>query len=657
MMPINSPPRLIPPTMLRLHTKTKKRAIGNRVVFDIDTENKVVNITTDHLSTYAVFTYSKERTRRTTVALNSLAPYQLKSADKSLYTTVLKDIIDNKGQPTDITLKQGFEITNEALGISGNALTTVTEAMYVTKSLSSLGNMFTAVGVAAALVQAAYDWEKQDDGLDLKTNLTKNMSYLGVSIWGSSAAKLCSVGVFCIDYSLNEFGKQAWSQRNEVYQRAYSMYYGDKYPGNKLPKKLYSLIYDAYSKTRNNPGSFNLVEETKSIVHNFAGEFWRDEISLPEYLQKVGIKFSGLGGFNDNTIKETTESFYVELMQTTMQPIFKRISGLIVYDLQQDYLRKLAKIRDEFNRKINVNIFETKANEADEYKYAEHYVRFSPLEEGTDLNNWTGKLKKDATAKTYFTLIGYLQSGAPKNLDIYAPNANLETDEPIETIPLKIDLGAKELNIDVGSKPPTLDELVGTWTSDANKFTLLNADADWDKLKKFIADGSEQAMKEIQEEYGCDDTGFEASPETIDTIKLGLDTKIGSTQYIKFSIEKVDETHGKLTFVSFPNSSEGECDSVTGLSFLFSYKDGKAAIDYKSMFNGINTLMSKSGDGSELPLSSYIPGQGGLTAKFGVSDSREKVIILSGNIDYSIALEDESFSFKIYINYGLYGEK
>ncbi len=628
------------------------------VVFELDEDREVVVITTDHLSKYAVFTYTREYTRKATASVKWDAVYSiLFGQGDNIYEKVFPDMLDNNGIPTDVTLEQGFNIVNEGLGISGNALTFITEALHSTEALGKFGNLFTALGVAGAVVQAAYDWQnwENDGGLGFKTNLTKNIGYLSVSIVGSSVAKLCSVGVFCIDYSLNEFGKAAWAGRNDLYKKAYNAYYTDTYPGKKLPRKLYKELYDAYTKSRDNKESFDLKEQTEKLVMTFAGEFWKDESNLPVYLGQVGVTFSGYGGLNQGIIDETTKSYYTELMQTTMQPIFKKLSDKIIFDLRADFQKKLHDVKDELNRKVPILIQETKENDTAEYRYANHLIKFSPLDANTKEGWWSGKLRDDATAKSYFTILGYLQSGAPNKLEIFKPDADMENDEPVMVIDFTFNLGDEELNIDIGSKPPTLDELVGTWDNPENMFTLLNADSDWEGLKTQIMKASEEATQEMVEEYGCDPETVQITPETIDSIESRALSMIGQKQRVIFSIEKVDEITGRMTFVSFPNDSEEQCDSVTGMTFTFTYDNGSMDINYSSL---ISYLQSQELDAdSTMGAIPFRAGNGSLTASWGTGSGGEKAIIIDGNIDYSVKDTSAEIPIDLYINYGIHGAK
>ncbi len=625
------------------------------IVYELDTEKNLAIITTDHLSEFAVFTYSKKYTRKTTISVNSAAYINMIGGDRETYKKVFEEVFANGGTPGDITLETGFNIANEALGISGNALTFVTEAMYSTELLGNFGNLFTGLGVAAAALQAAYDWKnwEKDDGLAFKTNLTKNVSYLTVSFVGSSAAKLASVGVFAIDYSLNKFGSEAWAGRNAVYQKAYNAYYTDMYRGGKLARTLYSRLLDEYKKHAGSPQSFDLSAATKKVVMDFAGEFWADDGNLPVYLQQVGITFSGYGGLNKNTIEETKNSYYVELMQTVMQPVFVSLRNKITNDIKLEYMKKLYAVKNEMNRRVPIIITESKENDDAEYKYANHQIRFAPLAPEADKTYWTGKLKNDATAKSYFTVIGYITSGIPTKLEIYAPDADLETAEPVEVIDFKFTLDMKELKIDIGSSPPTLDDLVGTWENRNNKLTLLNADANWDEMKQNLLAASEQATQELKEEYGCEE-GIDLSPETIDQVESSLKAYIGTSQYMIFNIGKVNETTGKMTFVSFPDASEGQCDSTAGLTFEFTYDAGNMTVLYGSL---IDFLKTSSQEGVDMGAVPFIPGSGKLTATFARNADGKKTIIIDGNLDYSMVDTGEEFPFRMYINYGIHGEK
>jgi hypothetical protein len=98
-------------------------------------------------------------------------------------------------------------------------------------------------------------------------------------------------------------------------------------------------------------------------------------------------------------------------------------------------------LTDYLNKTISFSVIDTKKT------YARHQVRFSPLNDKAEIANWTGKFKDDGTLNTSFTLHGHMVAGSPNQLDIYAPDADMEKDEPVKSIEFKVTPPAVELVI------------------------------------------------------------------------------------------------------------------------------------------------------------------------------------------------------------------
>ncbi len=118
--------------------------------------------------------------------------------------------------------------------------TTITQTMYASSFASGLGNAFNNIGLAAAMVQAAYDFSAGKD-TELFVNLTKNLSNYAIGRWGSNALQLSFVGVYAIDYSINKFATAAWDGRKEIWYEAYKTYYEKE--NQRTSKQWYSKFY------------------------------------------------------------------------------------------------------------------------------------------------------------------------------------------------------------------------------------------------------------------------------------------------------------------------------------------------------------------------------------------------------------------------------
>ncbi len=114
------------------------------------------------------------------------------------------------------------------------------------------------------------------------------------------------------------------------------------------------------------------------------------------------------------------------------------------------YLNELRKLRNKLNQDIDVQIRET-IKEGEASKYAGYTFRFSPLNDNATKSNWTAKLHENGSFHTHFTVLGHMQAGAPDRLEIYKPEDDPDTDEPVRTIEFKIT--PPNLVINIGGSP------------------------------------------------------------------------------------------------------------------------------------------------------------------------------------------------------------
>lgn len=99
---------------------------------------------------------------------------------------------------------------------------------------------------------------------------------------------------------------------------------------------------------------------------------------------------------------------------------------------------------------------------------------FSPLNDKAQTENWTGKFKDDGSLNTSFTLYGHMYSGSPNKLEIFAPDADMDRDEPVETIEFKVT--PPSIEIVISEKPARLTSLVTQRSSDEITSGLLVED-------------------------------------------------------------------------------------------------------------------------------------------------------------------------------------
>jgi hypothetical protein len=132
--------------------------------------------------------------------------------------------------------------------------------------------------------------------------------------------------------------------------------------------------------------------------------------------------------------------------------VFRQIALRINMENEAKLRAEYKALSDYLNTTVSFSV-------TDPYKtYAKHQARFSPLNDKADAENWTGIFKDDGSISTAFTLYGHMLAGSPYKLDIYAPDADLDKDEPVKTIEFKVTPPSVEIIL--SEEDPRLKSLV-----------------------------------------------------------------------------------------------------------------------------------------------------------------------------------------------------
>jgi hypothetical protein len=418
----------------------------------VDTDHKQVVVTTSHLSKYGVFTVKNENTRLAYIGrVNSYK----KIVDSEMAAEIINEAINRPKSDSQKSIELGMNIANDWLGLSGFLLTT-SNPVYTSGFLEGFSTAFNGLGIAAATVQVAVDFQS-GDAVALYGNLTKNMMNIAVSNWGTSALQLSFAGVFAIDYSLNKFANAAWDGRKEIWYDAYNLHYKEKM--TLTPRQWYSKFFWIWQDSLKEKDPQYLKDQINQAINANVTAFWKNESTMAFYQGEVMDNgATGGGGLNEELKKEITDVKRAELAKS-LQPVFNQLEKKITYYLRDEYRKKLEATKREFNKIINVSIEEV-VPDGMAANYAGYIVKFAPLSEDAKANTWIGKLDDAGSVKTKFTLLGHLQSGQPNTVELYPPDADLETDPPEKIIDFKI--SGSELTIKIGDYPP-LEAITGPW--------------------------------------------------------------------------------------------------------------------------------------------------------------------------------------------------
>jgi hypothetical protein len=422
------------------------------VSYDINPSAGNITITTDHLSVYGAFVVDREYTRAAYVDF-TLPKVAIRNASSSAdYAGIISEAIDNGMNPGPSALELGNKVVGDWLNMSGAGITFLTNTVYASEFLDGIGNAMGNVGLLSAIAQAAVDYQNGDSKA-LHTNLIKNLTYYGVSKFGSAILQLGSVGVYCIDYALSEFATEAWSGRENIYTEAYRLYYLHESGVKRTPKDWY-LILEPMAKQAKSSQELN--QKIMAEIDRYCWQFWEDETIVAAYqsqAQKNG--FTGGGGLNQGIMDKISGRQKNDLLNDSLDAVFIRLGRVLAQEHENQVGKELDAIAQELNRIVTVQIYDSVYDEADpkpeKALYAGYIARIAPLaDEVIDKEWWQKEISDEGKASLPFRVLGHIMAGSPNKVEIVNP----EDDEVVKEVEfivmpptVSIDIGEElELN-------------------------------------------------------------------------------------------------------------------------------------------------------------------------------------------------------------------
>lgn len=387
-------------------------------------------------------------------------------------------------------LIEGYNFVNEWFGVTSNVSTFTENAMEV-GALEGVNKIATEVGLGFALVQAGIDFS---EGKDKKAvlDLTKNLSNYAIGkIFNTAAINIAFVGVFAIDYSLNKFATEAISGRNDIYQKAYNMYYSDKVKAEKINsvwwyKKLKKVARETQS-TTDAEGNVN------KFLHDYAYEFWNNPEVVAQYLEKTGLYSTGFGGLNEDLKKEISENQLKSIVRTLYgSSVFDRIMKELRLEAMSKLYDRLCYIKDQYNIEYPIKVIVKKDPESEDFKDADisslpvRFVVNNPVHK--DL--WKGSTDKNGEMDFRCTALGYVDAGCPTSVEVEVPSAVDGGKSEVFSGDMKLGSSGKTTVVEIIIGSPKLE---GTWKLDAT-ITFMKLDASlqyMDAMADFYGSGDE----------------------------------------------------------------------------------------------------------------------------------------------------------------------
>ncbi len=414
------------------------------VAFYYDQKAGKVNILTDHLSKYGVFSVDKEGMRRARIEFLGIAS---DGDDKDFLQAIEEYSL--LGVPGQECLDIGLDAAGTSMFINMDIFGGLLQTVYGDEVLSTIGDSLGNIGLLMSVVEIGSNIYQGKIHEATVASLKTSFSYVlgkATSAISNSVLSASMVSVAIVDYSINKFGTTAIEGREDIYRDAYSIYYAHGNDGYKGSDYWYKTFYPMF----NNPqkSQEELKKEIDKIVTDHCNEFWSDtnKLGVDYYVSEAreNLKWTGGGaGLNQSVRENISQERRAILYNDILPGVFNHIALKINMENENKLRAQYQDLSKYLNSIISFNLKDKKKT------FAGHQVRFAPLNETAIIENWTGRIKDDGSLNTSFTLYGHILAGSPKKLEIFEPNANVDFDQPIEVIEFKVTPPA--INIELAS--------------------------------------------------------------------------------------------------------------------------------------------------------------------------------------------------------------
>jgi hypothetical protein len=453
------------------------------VLFEVDEAANELIIYTDHLSIFGAFHVRNEGMRNAEI---TSVYADVTGIDQQEAMDTLREYVAGGGADGEeaaglaarlITAHNGFMggVTGAAgdmgfaTDLTGTILnmvsvgsptfdTALADSAY--KKMNKLGKVAAAVKIGAVMLNT----EKTDaDTLGLyKDTAMLALSYAESAAWGLAAS-----GLFIFDYTISNLFEQGLAMKMDKINEVYA-FFNDEYVSKdrqgfewtaRSLKDWRQVLIDIAEANPNEADAKAAVEEE---IERYARVFWTltsgDMDVVVSEMEKSSKGSATIPNATEAELKALIGGYKAQLYER-LYPVTQSVSTYMQRKAEAEYLKALDEVKEFFNQSITFNIVED-VPEGEKSRYDGYALRFAPLSENAVKENWSGKLGDGGGGSTKFTLLGYIQAGLPKELQLFKPGDDPESDEPELTLGFK--LSAPVTEVTLGGLP--LEELLGTYS-------------------------------------------------------------------------------------------------------------------------------------------------------------------------------------------------
>lgn len=565
------------------------------VLFEVDAAANELVIYTDHLSYYGVFYVENEGKRNAYITdildsglyMDSSAAIgfaeRIAADDPTVMEELAKFGIEASSKFFDYSDRLDNAITMATLGDVPDWLSTDIPGKNLT--------LFSAIGYVAtctSLMKVAVN-DTVGGGADKGEvlNLIRDVSSKVTAYWadaftsvGSAALSVGMGGVLIIDKMLTAFAEEAASTKLEDIAYVYH-HYNEGFSGfGHTPMTAKDWRAKAIEVIDKHPDDPEIaITALEAGFRAYASEFFdltqdqQSEVAADTPLVTV----KNIPYISEADQEKLTEEYIAHLKANVMPGVLRSVENYMVKKAEQQQLQAINEVKDYYNSKISITITEN-VPEGEESAYIGYKFRFAPLNDTAVVGNWTGKWGGE-TVKTSATLIGFMTAGLPHTVEFFAPDADMNTDEPEFVVPFVI--GIPQISIEFGGGP-SIDDLVGTYSGTVS-LTAVRVTEELYQL--YMSEGLSSEFGDIDLDIHSKADCDAVLAEYIDQIQLGQEITIEKTgentctvsgmiiadERVPMSAPAVFE-NGKLILTTEEGTTEIEVTENNGLITLESSK-------------------------------------------------------------------------------------
>lgn len=473
------------------------------VLFEVDAATNELIIYTDHLSTFGAF-YVRNEGKRSAYITDIYS--DVTAIDQQQAMKTLREYVAGGGADGEEAVNLAARLLTGYNGFLGGVAGAAGEAGFATDLTGTILNM-TSLGSPTfdtALATSAYEKMNKlgkvaaavkigavmlsTEKTDADTlGLYKDTAMLALSYAESAAWGLAASGLFIFDYTISSMFEQGIAMKMDKIDEVY-VYFNDQFSGTldggngwkaRSLKDWRQVLIDI---AEANPAEADAKAAIEAEIDRYARVFWTlgdmEKAIVVTDIEDKGTKGSVTIPDPTQAEIETLVGAYKAQLYERLYPVIQSVSMYMQRKAEAEYLAALNEVKTFFNQTITFNIVED-VPDGEKSQYDSYALRFAPLSENAVKESWSGTLKGANGASTKFTLLGFLQAGCPKELQLFKPGDDPDSDEPELTLGFK--LSAPITEVTLGGLP--LEELLGTYfltfnsnvseESDSGHFTFM----------------------------------------------------------------------------------------------------------------------------------------------------------------------------------------